>query len=295
MKTLTTDQLFHMVWTEHWNTPRFIRSRWASEAARNYENHIAPHFATKRVGSLTAKEIRAWHKGMADRPFAANRSLEILSKMFTFAEEAELKPQGTNPCSLVKAHPERTRKRFATNEEIQKIDSILRRYEASHPREVAFIYLLMYSGARPISIERATWQELKMVDHGNYVFGVLTFNGKSTAATGEDEQVIIPPQGMRLLAALPKNSVTITDIKMPRNFWNKVRKEAGCEDLWVRDWRRTFATIGLSNGQSSGVIGELLNHHSAQTTKLYTQLIQTKKIATTELIANEITKIADGA
>lgn len=291
MKTkLTINDLFLETLKHHWNEERYIKSGWKAEVEKLYKCHLAPFGAT-RIDKLSAKTIRNWHKKLIDTPFSANRALDVLSKMYSYAIEQEYIPQNTNPCAIVKSHVEKKRKRFASVDELKKIGYILAREKDINPRAVGFLYTLLFSGARPRSLERAVWSDLTEINFENEIFGVLTFNGKSSHATGEDEQIIIPPQALLLIKTFNRRTKTIFDMKMPRFLWDKVRKEAGCPDLWARDFRRTFATIGLSNGESVGIIGELLNHKNANTTKIYTQLIQTKKIETTKNIADTISQI----
>lgn len=293
-KDITINVLFEKVWVQHWNTERFKRSGWALEARRSFDRLIAPAFGEKPQGGLKASQIRAWHLSLSTTPIQANRALGVLSKMLSFAEELELRPQGCNVARLVKPFKERSRKRFATPEEIQKLGAILEREKATNPRAVAFIYLLMFSGARPRSIERSTWNQLEIVAHESVNFGVLTFDGKSTEATGDQEQVVIPPQVLELLE--PSFAYdSLLGIKMPKDFWQRIRREAGCVDLQIRDLRRTFATVGLSNGVSLGLIGELLNHHSSNTTKIYAKLMNTQRLDATKEIADQLSKILKGA
>ncbi len=289
---MTFDELFIKIWAQHWNKPRFLASGWAAKALALYERTIKPAFGKASINDVTAAKVRAWHEGLVATPLQANRALGVLSKMLSFAEQREWRAQGTNVCKLVQPYQEKKRKRFATPEELQKIGEILDREALNNPRAVAFIYLLMFSGARPRSLERATWSELVEVQHASQTFGVLTFDGKSTEATGEQEQVIIPPQVLCLLGKRSKGS--ILNIKFPKDFWIKVKKEAGCENLQARDLRRTFATVGLSNGVSVGLIGELLNHHSASTTKIYARLMNNQRLEATKAIADRMTLILKG-
>lgn len=295
-KILTINQLFEKIHTEHWNQPRFLRSGWAKEASNLYTRLIQPTFGEKLHSALTAAQIRAWHGGLALTPFQANRALEVFSKMLSFAEEREWRAQGTNVCKLVKPYKEKKRKRFATPDEIQKLGVILDRESAKNPKAVAFIYLLLFSGARPRSLERSTWNDFELVEFENQTFGMLTFNGKSTEATGEDEQVIIPPQVLSLISPpqFAKLDELIFGIKMPKEFWRKVRKEAGCEDLQARDLRRTFATVGFSSGMSVGIIGQLLNHRSHNTTLIYARLMNDKRLAATKAVADQMSLLLKG-
>lgn len=284
----TVQELFELTWEAHWAKDRFSESGWAREVRRNYDNHIAPTFRHNKLSDVTAKRVREWHAGFSSSPIAGNRSLEVLSKMFNFAEEQELRPQNTNPCSLVAAFKEKKRKRFATLQEIEAVGRILAREALISPRAVAFLYLLIYSGSRPRAIERATWQQLERTEINGQPFGVLTFHGKSSEETGEDETVVLPPPAMRIIDQLSKDSNTITGVKMPRALWAKVREEAGCPDLWARDWRRTFATVGMSGGLGMDTISEVLNHRSTQTTKVYARLMQDARIRVTAAIAERM-------
>lgn len=291
MKTLTIDQLFTMTWKKHWAQARYFDSGWANEVDRLYRNRIYPLFGEKPFTKISVKELRDWHSTAAtDHPVSANRALEVLSKLFSFADESNLGEPGFNPCKSVKAAKEQKRKRSASSDEIKAIAELLDRESMFYPVQCAFIFTLMYSGARPRSIERARWEDIEIMSHKGQSFGVMTFNGKSSAETGEEEQVIIPPQALELLGEV-KTKGPVFGIKTPRSLWEKIREEIGCEGLWIRDLRRTFAIVGLSNGVSAGIVGELLNHKSAQTTKRYSGLLQDKRLEAAGVVADAMTKI----
>lgn len=295
---MTVKDLFTLAWQKHWDQERYKTSGWAKECKRIYETLIAPAFANEVLSDMTAVKIREWHAGFREtRPYAGNRALEVLSRMFTVAEEQERRPQNMNPCALVSAHPETKRARYATKVEIAQIGPILEREAKNHPAAVAFIYLLMLTGSRPRAIERATWEQLKPFEGGDgKLYGLLTFDGKTTAKTGKKENVIVPPQAMKIIAKLPRNQgQTICGIKMPRRLWRRIRDEIGAKDLWARDWRRTFATVGLSSGVALDTIGELLNHETSQTTKIYGKLMDQEAVEATGLIANRMESLLKGA
>jgi integrase len=283
---LTIEQMFERTWAAHWDQPRFHESRWAKEVAYNYKNHIRRRFGALKMSSVTTPLIREWHRSFRESsPNAGNRSLDVLSRLYSFAEEEGLRPYGSNPCSAVTGHTEKKRERVASREEIVTVCSILDRERDAFPREVAFIYTLMFTGARPRSLERAKKDEIKFFD----THAVLTFNGKGTADSGQKEHVVIPRHVADLISRLPKSfSPNIFGIRMPTAFWNRIKREAGCPDLWIRDWRRTFASIALSSGTSAGVVGELLNHKSAQTTKLYAKLLTDSRVEAVQNVAEQI-------
>ncbi len=289
---LTVAGLYERARLDHWAAERYQRSGWAREVQYLYKAHIEGPFRSDKLSELTPTRIRDWHKKYVKTPYAGNRALNVLSRMFRIAEEQELRPQNTNPCLLVKSHPEKKRKRFATLAEIKALGQCLDRKADRYPKEVAFLYILMFSGSRPRAIERATWDQLKEVEIEGKTHGVLTFKGKTSADSGEDEIVILPPQAMTILNRLPKTERgTITCNRMPSKLWKKIRDEAGCTDLWARDLRRTFATIGMSDGVNKDQIGQLLNHKTADTTNVYAKLMDHAKVAAAASIANRMEEI----
>lgn len=293
-------ELFNQAWEGYWASPvnkdRFERSGWARDVKYHFQNHLEPAFGSLKLSAVTPPDIRAWHRKLAlTAPYAANRALEVLSRMFTFAEEEGLKSVNTNPCSLVKGVTEKKRERVATNEEIQKIGAILAREVKLNPREAVFIMTLMFSGARPKSLERALKSELTRTQIEDEEWGQLIFAGKTTEVTGEDERVMIPPHILKLIDELPPHeSPRLFGIRMPTAFWNQVKDEAGIEDLWIRDWRRTFASTGLSAGVILDHIGETMNHRHTQTTKGYAKLSLEKRVQTVATVSERYQKLIGG-
>lgn len=290
----SVESVFKIAYKKHWGKPQFSNT-WRKEVRNLFEKRISPTFGKRPLLSITAKDVRDWHQEMFLTPIHANRALSVLSRIFTFAEEEEIKPQGTNPCSLVENFPERTRKRFATPEELRRIMDALDREPRSNRKAVAFVYTLIFTGARPSALARAKWSDLMAFEKDFKLWGKLSIFGKTSMRTGEPEEIIIPPQAMDKIRELSTRSKTIFDIKRPIAFWHRIRKQACCETLWLRDLRRTFATIALSNGSNLSVIGELLNHKSTQTTLIYAKLLDETKVKTSNLIAESIEKLSKGA
>lgn len=289
---LTVSELFDQCYAKHWDNPRYHLSGWAKQCRWFWDKHLKSEFGHMRLSDVTAVRVRGWHSTYEEKPYNGNRAMEVLSRCFRFAEEQELRPQHTNPCSLVKAHPEKKRKRYATSEEIQKLAAVLERETPNYPAAAAFIYLLIFTGSRPRAIERATWDQLSIFEVNGETHGVLTIFGKSSGKTGQDERVNLPPQAMKAISNLPRvTGGTITGIKMPRHLWRKIRAEVGCKDLWARDWRRTFATVGKSGGTEMGIIGELLNHHTAETTKIYAKVTDEVGVSASTAIANKMSEL----
>lgn len=283
---MTLKELFAKTMQLHWSQDRYRSSGWADEVQRYWVSRIEPELGDEPI-TLRPSRIREFHLSFADTPNAGNRCLEVLSKMLTFAEEMEFIPVGSNPCRLVRSFPEKKRTRFATPEEIKRIGQAMRSRPKSEQREVAFVLLLLFTGMRPSALMRAKKSELRTHPDG---FGILIGDGKATASTGDRDTTIIPDQAMReIVDRLPqRGDGLLIGLVHYRRFWEVIRKQAGCPDLWLRDMRRTFATIGLSNGVDIGVIGEMLNHRSIQTTKTYAKLLPTARVSAANTVGVQI-------
>jgi integrase len=276
----TVRQLFQSLLETHYSKEQFVASGYRTEVTNLFSRHIDTTLGAAKVCQLDAPTIFRWHAGLKKTPYVANRAKAVLSKILSFAEQEGLIPAGSNPCAAVANHKEQKRRRYASDEEVSKIGAVLRRYEESHPKETSFLYLLMMTGSRPLALERATFEDLTVIPEG----ALLRAKGK----TGVDE-IFIPIKALKLISAGGNTGSLVG--KFPRLFWQRVREEAGCPDLWARDLRRTFGTTGLSIGVTRGVVGELLNHKSEQTTKIYSLLKPDAKIEAAQSIAEELDRL----
>jgi integrase len=289
----TIASLYEEVLEKYWSKKRFETSGWKRVLGSYWKTNIKNEFGSLKLSEVTAPRIRAWLDGYEHtKRYSANRSLEVLSRLFSYAEEKGYREPGSNPCSAVKAFTEKKRKRYATKEEILRLAPLLERELENYPRAVAFLYTLIYTGSRPSFLERAERKNLVRFEVNGMVFGRLSSQGKMTDKTGDDDSVIIPPQAMRVIDSLPPRiDGSLFGIKLPRKLWYRLRKEAGCVDLRARDLRRTFATVGMSGGLDMKIIGEVLNQKSAQTTMIYAKLMDDAKVEVTSNIADRMEKL----
>lgn len=290
---LTMDEMFQKTLAEHWSQARFNRADqrqpWAQQVAHLWKRHLLGEFGKLKMSEVTSARLTEFHRKFSkSRPTTANRLMGVLSKVFSHAEDAELRPRGSNPCAAVGWNPEKKRKRYATREELGRLGPILQRESTRHPKQVAFILTMMFTGARPSSLERARWDELQILQNG---CGLLTRHGKTSTDTGEAEVIVFPEPAMHVISFLPKTDGRIFGIGVPKKWWSRIRKEADCPGLWVRDFRRTFSSVGLSGGTGLSLLGELLGHKSTQTTAIYGKLMDEARVETASGIAANVQKL----
>lgn len=261
----TMNELWERVEREHYTQER----EWNRQAKALWLNYLAKPLGGIKVSSIKYSDVASVHSihSALNTTTQGNRVLAVLSKMLALAERWGLRPTGSNPCQHVERFKERKRRRYATPEEFKAIGLALQAEAVEHPDEVAFLQLMLFSGARPSELLRAT---PAMVERKGPA-GVLRIAEGKTGF----RSVYLPPIAMDVLDGLPKDRTHLVGrVTVPRKLWQRVTEKAGCSDLWVRDLRRTFATVALSNGMSLSLLGELLGHKSAQTTKIYGRLFE---------------------
>jgi integrase len=255
----TIDDLWTRCEKERWHRG----TKWDKEARRLYLVHIRSRLGTARVKTLRYADVEGIKIALKDTPNQANRAIAVLSMMLNLAERWEWRDLGSNPCQHLERYTENKRRRYATKAEFEKLGPLLESEAGENPAAVAFLYLLIYSGARPSEIARATWGQLERRSDGT---GVLRIpEGK----TGH-RSVFLPRQAIDIINRLPNGDLakTITGLMgTPVKVWNRIRTAAGCPDLWARDFRRTFATVGFNSGLPMDMVGGLLGNKSIQTTK----------------------------
>ena len=77
---------------------------------------IIPRLGRIKVSDLSRSDVKAFHHGLKDRPYWANRCLAVLRKMLSLAvNDWELRAD--NPALGLTAFPERRRERYASDED----------------------------------------------------------------------------------------------------------------------------------------------------------------------------------
>ena len=69
----------------------------------------------------------------------------------------------------------------------------------------------------------------------------------------------------------PRTEKSLTTTPVER-LWQRVRSEAGLQDVRLHDLRHTYASIAVEQGESVVTVGRLLGHNNPGTTLRYTHL-----------------------
>lgn len=251
-----------------------------------WKNHILPGLGERtKVVMLTHDAVKRWHK---DHPkkVTANRALEVLTKAMDLAEQWGVRPRNTNPCKGVKAHGERKRIRYLTDEELVKLRAGLLMWDERYGagtirwRFAQMIRLLLLTGARLRNIMEGRWEWL-VWNRGLLI--VPPDDHKTGDETNEPLLIQVGPRALEILRELQRHQNAPTpwiipgeDPKKPmtsyRRMWLGLLKDSGLGHLRVHDLRHHFASEVLSDGYELAVVGQLLGHQSPQTTARYAHL-----------------------
>lgn len=256
--------------------------------------HVLRWLGNLRIADVTRGDVAALHHRMRGTPYAANRTLGILSAMFTAAELWGLRPHGSNPCRHVKRFRERKRERFLSDGEYQRLGAVLREAErtGSEPAPaIAAIRLLMLTGCRLSEIMNLRWVDVALEAAKLRLPDSKT--GARVVHLGEPAVAVL-----RAIARREGNPWVITGRRPGSRLaslhfpWGRIRKRAGLEDVRLHDLRHSYASGGLLVGEGLPMIGRLLGHSQVQTTARYAHLADDPVKAAADRIAGRIAKVA---
>ncbi len=253
-----------------------------AEYKRSVELFITPKLGTHRIIDITRADVVELHHSMKEIPYQANRTLGVLSVMFTIADTWDVRTDGINPCWKVKRYKEQKRERYLTSDELARLGKVLREAH-SEPEAANCIRLLLLTGCRLSEIQKLKWAYVDLKK------GVLRLPDSKTGA----KLVTIGKAVIDVLKTIPKiednpyvitgkiEGQHLTDMQRP---WRRLRKRASLNDVRIHDLRHSFASDALQLGEDLPMIGKLLGHTQIQTTARYAHL----KIDPIKLAADKV-------
>jgi len=253
-------------------------------------------FIRPKLGNrkLRPADIAKLHADLQDTPYNANRVLGLLRAMLNCAERWEMIPRGANLAAHIKPFPEKKRKRYLTQEELDGLMAVLEHGEADgsiDPYIAAAIRLLIFTGCRLGEILTLEWASVDL-DKGRLVF--------EKHKTDQHGAKVIPlnAPAQELLANLSREEghayVIVGEVSGKHLInlqkpWRRIRALAGIDDVRIHDLRHSFASFAVGAGLSLPIIGGLLGHKSVQTTARYAHLAHDPLKQASDLVGTVIT------
>lgn len=239
------------------------------EYRHSIEKYIKPTLGTFKIQDVKRSDIAQLHHKMREKPYQANRTLGVLSKMFNLAEIWGLRVEGTNPCRLVPKYKERQRERFLTDDEMARLSKALKESERTKtetPYVVAAFRMLILTGCRLREIQELKWDYVL----GDYLVLPDSKTGSRRIPLGVEAQNVLKelnrdPDNPYVFCGTIEEQF-VTDLQKP---WRRIRKAAKIEDMRIHDLRHNFASRAVMGGMNLPLVGRLLGHSQIQTTMRY--------------------------
>lgn len=282
------------------------------------ERHIKPLLGKRRVGAITNADIQRFMRDIARGKTAtdvkvglrtriivkggegaATRVVGLLSGIFSFAVGEGIRSD--NPVRGVRRYADGKSERTLSSEELGTLGKALRAVEAQggNPSAIAIIRLLIFTGARKTEIAGLRWKE---IDLDRDVIRLGASRHKTGAISGSKEILLTPPARV-ILERLAEER--ISEFVFPattgkshfqgiKRIWQSIRAKAGLSDVRLHDLRHSFASIGVSSGDSLPVIGALLGHANARTTQRYAHVSHDPVRKAADRIAENISVSLNG-
>jgi integrase len=231
--------------------------------------YIKPRLGPRKIIDITRAEIVAFHHGMRERPYMANRAVSILSKMFNLAEDWGMRKDSANPARRIKKFKEEEKKRYLSDDEQARLGEVLAdalETGQETPYAVSAIYLLMLTGCRLGEILTLQWdyvtsRHLELPD----------------SKTGR-RRIPLPREAYEVIMSLPRvhgnpyvilgesDEGHLINLQKP---WRRIKAKAGLNDVRMHDLRHTYASVAVMSGIDPFLLKEIMGHKNLQTTLRY--------------------------
>ncbi len=230
---------------------------------------IKPKLGPRKIVDVSRAEIVAFHHGLRDRPYMANRAVSILSKMFNLAEDWGMRTDGANPARRVKKFREEEKKRYLSDDEQARLGGVLAEaLETGQetPYAVSAICLLMLTGCRLGEILTLRW---------DYV--TVRHLELPDSKTGR-RRIPLPREAHDVIMSLPRRDGNpyvilgdnqdghLVNLQKP---WRRIKVKAGLSDVRMHDLRHTYASVAVMSGIDPFLLKEIMGHKNLQTTLRY--------------------------
>jgi integrase len=267
------------------------REKTADDYKRLLRIHIRPHFGKHtKVADVAFADCNALHRKVTrdGGPYAANRCIAVLSKMFNLAIRWKLRED--NPCKGIEHNTEYQRRRFLSSDELSRLVAALQ--DARDQQSANAIRLLLLTGARRNEVLSMRWSEVDLTA-GTW--------SKPPSSTKQKEAHTVPlaAPARQLLSEIaeaqsgkrrglpefvfPGNGDRGHVVEIKRS-WRTLCRNAGLENFRLHDLRHSFASQLASGGASLPLIGALLGHSQPSTTARYAHLFDDPRRAAVERV-----------
>ena len=248
---------------------------------------ILPALGRLKVAAVRREDIEKLHRKIteAGKERRANSVKSLCSLIFVQASAWGIRADNSNPCQHVKGNREHPRRRYLDDEkgELARLEAALEEWRPKRPDSVDIIELSMLTGARRGEILGMRWSDL---DLGRAVWHQRPESNKQR----DWHSPALPTRAVEILARRKAERVVRTLVKLREDDfvfsggnsktaanrfekdWYLIRATAGLNDLRFHDIRHSVASWLISANLNLDVVGQVLGHKKAATSRRYAHL-----------------------
>lgn len=236
---------------------------------RRINKKVLPAIGHLRLTEVRRLHIYQLHSSMRHTPYEANRTLELLQRMFEVAIEWEvLPPPHANPARKVEPHPEYPRDVYVKEDQMPRV--LARINELKDNKIRVAILMLLATGCRQKEMLSLKWSEV------DFKAGQIHIRRRNTK-TELDYLIPITPYIEELLTSLQRENQYVFasrssskgHLQSVSGTWHSIRRDADIPEVQLRDLRSTAATWCANDNVSLYTIQKLLNHTTPRCTQRY--------------------------
>lgn len=256
-----------------WKDAHFPRYKPSTRTGRNsvLAGQLLPAFGATPLDRITRNDVLHWFDAYSrTAPGGANRALEILRQILEFAiAHGHI---SINPARDVTMNRRTALTRFLSRDELRRLHRALDRHARAGTRlarQADIIRLLLFTGCRKGEILSLRWSE---VDGDTLALADAKAGPRKVYLNAEARRIIERQPRGRSPFVFPSVSSSKRPYRPHLPLWDRVRTEAGIEDVRLHDLRHTMASHAVMNGVPVPVVSRLLGHSNVRMTLRYAHL-----------------------
>ena len=248
-----------------------------------WRDWVAPAIGKLKVSAVSRSDIEKLHRKISERGKLrrANAIKSLCSTLFAQAIAWEMLED--NPARGIRGNREHARHRYLNDDELARLEATLDHFRPKCPHSVDIIEIAMLTGARRGEILSMRWHHLDLAK--------AVWNQPATETKQRDwHSPALPARAVEILQRrkTEREARTLvrlrdTDFVFPdgneragrsrlERDWMIIRATAGLNDFHFHDIRHSVASWLISANLNLDVIGQVLGHKKAATTRRYAHL-----------------------
>ena len=267
-----------------------IKAKSYNKIVQLYKNRIQQEIGHKDINKIKRADIVELKREISKKtPYVANSVLTYIHSAFEFALEEDLVEY--NPCSKIKKHEDIKRDRILSTVELQRVFEVLKEKEINknNAPSIAFIKLLIFTGARVSEIANIRWKHIKN--------DVIRLSEHKTDHLGHDKKIYLTNHTLAIINSLKRinENDKVLGIKSPRHLWDSIKKQADIEDVRLHDLRHSYISFGINTRAASlDEMQAIVGHKDIKSTQRYLTRSVESNLANAQAVSNQILNTIKG-